>query len=137
MSGQLGVASIDKVCHATKDDRFSANWIELRGDVLVFSATGACGTASKIQVNPKQVAFCAKVEPPSAAVCHTPEMRAVVQKLLAKKYLAVYTPDSENIWLELETDQDLARWHEVCLRKFCRPCELRTRLTRLSPRPCH
>ena len=111
ISGRLDVAPIDKVCQAT-DNKFTSHWIELRGDVLTFIKSDAAksGKAPK----PKQVAFCSIVDPPSSAICTSPELRALSEKLIAKQFLAVYTPDGNGIWLDISGDAaELARWLHV------------------------
>ena len=107
ISGRIAVAPIDKVCQAT-ESKFTSYWIELRGDVLTFIKSDAAKSGKAPQ--PKRVAFCSIVDPPSSAICTSPELRALSEKLIAKQYLSVYTPDGNGLWLDIDKSPELARW---------------------------
>lgn len=114
MSGRLQVAPITKVAQegGVHDGAFVSYWVELRSDVLTFVKSDPQGGGKTFK--PTQVSFCTIVDPPPASVCTSTELRAVASKLVAKKYLAVYTPEKYAIWLDFTNDTvELERWQGV------------------------
>ena len=81
MSGRFRAAPIDKVCHAS-DDQFMSCWIEFRGDVVVLvkSDDSHKGVTPR-SLGPKQAAFCCVVKAPPAAICTSPELNALAQRI--------------------------------------------------------
>lgn len=113
LSARVDVASVENISHASAD-KFISCWIELRGDVLTLVESepkfdGKGGGNTKVL----QLSFCCKVDPPPSSVCNNVDMRALAGKLLAKKYLAVYTSEGKSIWVDLDANE-LPRWQEVC-----------------------
>ena len=116
MTGRLVVTPVEKMCTALgPDSKQAPYWVELRGDVLTFHPSGGdMIDKASIALEPKQVAFVAKVEPPPPAITATPGLKAIAEKLLTVDYLAVYTSSGQCYWLASDGDaQDFARWQTV------------------------
>ena len=116
MSGRFRAAPIDKVCHAS-DDQFMSCWIEFRGDVVVLvkSDDSHKGVTPR-SLGPKQAAFCCVVKAPPAAICTSPELNALAQRIMNKTMLAIHSPDTNGIWIDFNNDaQEMQRWKQVSL----------------------
>jgi len=102
---------IDDVCQTAAGDMFVDCWVELRGDTLTFSRKKSARNRRVRALKPRPITFCAKVDPPSATVCSTAEMKLLAGKIMSKQYLAVYTADDQGIWFELSSaPSEIERW---------------------------
>ena len=113
-SGMLTCATIDQMAHVNEAEGRDSYWVELRGDVLTFRASQTNRRKVRGLAGPKQVAFCATVQPPPASACASPELRAIADKLLANNYMVIYTTDGHGYWLGCgDTVEDFTRWQKV------------------------
>ena len=113
-SGWLNCNTIDQMAHVNQGENQNSYWVELCGDILTFAASKHNRRKVRDLDNPKQIAFCAIVEPPPPSACTSPELRSIAEKLLANKCLAIYTTDGHGYWLGFgEVPGDFTRWQQV------------------------
>ena len=109
VSAQLSVANV-KAIHQVSDNQFVSCWIELRGDVLVFSETNKERSSFK----PRKISFAAKVDPPPVTLLSSTEMKHIAAKFASRFYMTVYGKDRRScIWLAFNNEQELSQWSQV------------------------
>jgi hypothetical protein len=108
--GRMQVACADDV-HRGFQNVFVNHWIELRGDVIIFS-----DAASKAvqPLKATRVSFAVVVESPHSSFLTTPEMKLVASKLAHKPHLIVYgVGEQANVWIEFDDAKEAEAWRKV------------------------